>query len=351
MELDNRKQKILKAIIEEYTRTGEPVGSKRISGLLDISASPATIRNDMANLFDMGLLEQPHTSAGRIPSHMGYRYYIDNLMSPSPISPREMAAIEAMFNVRDPDPDKLLSDAAQALADYTRCATISSTTTPPEVCVKRIELIPAADRTVIIMVIATNGAVKSKVCRVDFSVTPEVCTFFTSFANSRLAGKSLNEISDSYINSVAFSVGDYSEVFTTLLANIYSLCKEINDGQFCTKGMTNLLAYEEMKDFAKDLLLILDEKDRAAELIPNDNFDIKVTVGKENNNMELANSAVVAAKFNIGKSRCGTLALIGPVRMEYPKLIPHIEYFAKMLGELLSETMEEQYEAKGNHTI
>lgn len=97
---------------------------------------------------------------------MGYRYYIDHLMQPSPISPMEMAAIEAMFNVRDPDPDKLLSDAAQALADYTHCATISSTSTPPEVFVKRIQLIPAAERTVIIMVIASNGSVKSRVCRV-----------------------------------------------------------------------------------------------------------------------------------------------------------------------------------------
>ena len=233
MELDSRKQKILKAIIEEYTRTGEPVGSKRISALLDIVASPATIRNDMAILFEMGLLEQPHTSAGRVPSHMGYRYYIDHLMQPSPISPNEIAAMQAMFNVWDPDPDKLLADAAQALADYTHCAAISSTSTPPQVCVRRIELIPAGERTVIIMVIASNGAVKSKVCRVNFSVNQEICKFFTSFANARLAQRSLNEISSSYINSVAYSFGDYSEVFTTLLSAIYSLCKEINDGQFC----------------------------------------------------------------------------------------------------------------------
>ena len=225
LELDSRKQKILKAIIEEYTRTGEPVGSKRISALLDIVASPATIRNDMAILFEMGLLEQPHTSAGRVPSHMGYRYYIDHLMQPSPISPNEIAAMQAMFNVWDPDPDKLLADAAQALADYTHCAAISSTSTPPQVCVRRIELIPAGERTVIIMVIASNGAVKSKVCRVNFSVNQEICKFFTSFANARLAQRSLNEISSSYINSVAYSFGDYSEVFTTLLSAIYSLCK------------------------------------------------------------------------------------------------------------------------------
>ena len=257
MELDSRKQKILKAIIEEYTRTGEPVGSKRISALLDIVASPATIRNDMAILFEMGLLEQPHTSAGRVPSHVGYRYYIDHLMQPSPISPNEIAAMQAMFNVWDPDPDKLLADAAQALADYTHCAAISSTSTPPQVCVRRIELIPAGERTVIIMVIASNGAVKSKVCRVNFSVNQEICNFFTSFANARLAQRSLNEISSSYINSVAYSFGDYSEVFTTLLSAIYSLCKEINDGQFCAKGVTNLLGYEELRDYSRDLLVML----------------------------------------------------------------------------------------------
>ena len=342
LELDNRKQKILKAIIEEYTRTGEPVGSKRIASLLDIVASPATIRNDMAILFDMGLLEQPHTSAGRVPSHMGYRYYIDHLMVPSPISPKEMAAIEAMFNVRDPDPDRLLSDAAQALADYTHCVAISSTTTPPEVLVRHIELIPAAERTVIIMVIASNGAVKSRVCRVDFEVTKNICEFFTNFANARLAGKSINEISSAYINSLTFSVGDYTEVFTSLLTAIYSLCKEINDGQFCTRGMTNLLAYDEMKDFSKDLLLMLGKKERAIELLGDGNFNVRVTVGKENNSMELANASVVAVRYNIGPSRCGTLALVGPVRMEYPKLIPHIEYFARMLSDLLSEAMREQ---------
>ena len=193
------------------------------------------------------------------------------------------------------------------------------------------------------MVIASNGSVKSRVCRVDFQVTQNICEFFTSFANDRLAGRSLKEISDAYINSVAFAFGDYTEVFTTLLSAIYSLCKEINDGQFCAKGPPNLLSYDELKDFPKDLVLLLSQKQKAIDLIPDGNYEVKVSVGKANSSMELSNSTVVVAKFNIGSSRCGTLALIGPVRMEYPKLIPHIEYFAKMLGELLSETMEEQH--------
>ena len=348
MDLSGRKKKILAAVVEEYIRTAEPVGSKTVAQTAQLGCSSATIRNELAELASMGYLEQPHTSAGRVPSHMGYRYYIDHLMQPSPISPMEMAAIEAMFNVRDPDPDKLLSDAAQALADYTHCATISSTSTPPEVFVKRIQLIPAAERTVIIMVIASNGSVKSRVCRVDFQVTQNICEFFTSFANDRLAGRSLKEISDAYINSVAFAFGDYTEVFTTLLSAIYSLCKEINDGQFCAKGTTNLLSYDEMKDFSKDLVLLLSQKQKAIDLIPDGNYEVKVSVGKENSSMELSNSTVVVAKFNIGSSRCGTLALIGPVRMEYPKLIPHIEYFAKMLGVRLSRTsIMSQFSSRG----
>ena len=120
MELSDRKKKILRAIVDLYIRTAEPVGSKAIAASADLGCSSATIRNELAELVSMGYLEQPHTSAGRVPSHMGYRYYIDHLMQPSPISPNEIAAMQAMFNVWDPDPDKLLADAAQALADYTR---------------------------------------------------------------------------------------------------------------------------------------------------------------------------------------------------------------------------------------
>ena len=130
MKLDPRKLQILTAIVETYIDTGEPVGSKTLSAKLGFQVSPATIRNDMAALFDMGLLEQPHTSAGRVPSHLGYRIYVDQLMHCKPLSEEEKSEIDALFNVRDPDPDKLLEDAAAALADYTNCATISTTITP-----------------------------------------------------------------------------------------------------------------------------------------------------------------------------------------------------------------------------
>ncbi|MEG0753305.1 MAG: heat-inducible transcription repressor HrcA, partial [Angelakisella sp.] len=150
MELDARKLRILAAIAETYLATGEPVGSKLIATILGGEVSPATVRNDMAALFDMGLLEQPHTSAGRIPSHHGLRIFIDRLMKSQPLTLKERQEIDALFNRRNPDPDRLLEDAAKALAEYSGCAAISTTLYKQSAYVRKIELIPATSRTVVI---------------------------------------------------------------------------------------------------------------------------------------------------------------------------------------------------------
>lgn len=341
MELDSRKEKILKAIIDEYTATGEPVGSKRISALLDFPVSAATVRNDMAQLFDLGMLEQPHTSAGRVPSHLGYRYYLDRLLDPRELSPWEQATIQAMFNVANPDPEQLLEDAAQALAKASGCVTIFTTSTPHNVRVQKIELIPANRRNVVIMVIASNGVIKSKVCRMPFEVTAAMCAFFTDFAQKRLVGRSLNEIADHFSSSVSFGAQDYSAAFNALLSAIYDLCREINDGQFTAKGQINVLSQREPKD-AAELLRLLNQRQELQNLVAQKGDDIQVIVGKENNRMELSDSAVVLTRYRVGRERCGTIGLIGPVRMNYAKLLPELRCFADLLGELLTEAMEEQ---------
>ena len=170
MELDRRKMKILGAIVSEYIRTGEPVGSKRVAQLLDTQVSPATCRNEMSLLFDLGLLEQPHTSAGRIPSHLGFRVYLDKLLTCDPLTEVEKDEIDALFNIHNPDPDRLLADAAQALAQFTGCATVSATRPPRHVTVRRIELIPLGAHVVMIVVVASNGVIKNKAYRLDTSI-------------------------------------------------------------------------------------------------------------------------------------------------------------------------------------
>ncbi len=342
MKLDIRKLKILTAIVETYIDTGEPVSSKILAQQLGFSVSSATIRNDMAALFEMGLLEQPHTSAGRVPSHLGYRVYVDQLMHCKPLSEEGRREIDALFNVRDPDPDKLLEDAAQALADYTNCATVSTTITPKTVLVKRVEIVPAGTRTVVVLVIATNGVIKNKVCRVDFRVTGEIVEFLNQFANGRLVGRSVNDISQWYINSISVTLGDYSQLFIPVLATIYELCREINDGQFYTSGGANLLNYKELADIARDLLSAMANREQLLGVIGSKSDAVFITIGKENNQSELTDTSVVVTKYRIGEQNSGAIGVIGPVRMDYAKLIPHLEYFSQTLGKLLAETFEQE---------
>lgn len=341
MKLSERKKAILTAIVETYIQTGEPVGSKALSQTLAIQASPATIRNDMAWLFEMGYLEQPHTSAGRIPSHLGLREYIDSLMTCKPLTDREQREIDSLFNVHNPDPDKLLEDAAEALSDYTHCATVTSSITPKTVRIRQVELIAAGLHTVVILIIASNGVIRNKVCRVDFEVTQPLVEFFNKFANARLAGVSIDAISSSYINSVSVTLGEYSRVFTPIMMAIFELCKEINDGQYYLSGGTKLLEYNELDGFARELLTMLERRDTLQALFSVEGTSFRVVIGKENNSMELSDSSLVMTPYRVGGQPAGAIGVIGPVRINYARIIPHLDYFAKTLGDLLTDTLEQ----------
>ena len=341
MKLSDRKQAILAAIVETYTRTGEPVGSKLLASQLGFNVSPATVRSDMAWLFDMGYLEQPHTSAGRIPSHLGYREYIDSLMRPAPLTTEERTEIDSLFNVRNPDPDKLLEDAAEALSDYTKCATVTSSITPKTVRIRRLELIEAGSNTVVILLVASSGMIRNKVCRVDFVVNSNLVEFFNKFANARLGGMSIDSVSSSYLSAMAVNLGEYARVFNPILTAIFELCKEVSDGQYYVSGSTKLLEYGELNRLVRDLLLMLENRDSLQALFASEreSANFKIIIGKENQSMELSDSAVVMTGYEVGGVPAGTIGLIGPVRIDYARLIPHLEYFARTLGDLLTETL------------
>ena len=340
VKLSERKKAILAAIVETYIETGEPVGSKLLSTKLDFQVSPATIRSDMAWLFEMGYLEQPHTSAGRVPSHLGFREYIDSLMRCKPLTQEERREIDSLFNVRNPDPDKLLEDAAEALSDYTNCATVTSSITPKTVRIRRVEMLVAGRNTVVIVMIASNGVIRNKVCRLDFPVTDKLVDFFNKFANSRLEGMNIAAVSAGYINSLAVVLGEYSQIFTPLLTAVFDLCKEINDGQYYLSGGAKLLEYSELKSLVGELLALLEKRDTLQSLFTLQGDGFRVIIGKENHSMELADSSVVVTQYRVGGEPAGTVGLIGPVRIDYARIIPHLEYFAKTLGDLLTETFE-----------
>lgn len=340
MQMDDRKMRVLTAVIEVYTHTGEPVGSKLVSEQMDVSS--ATVRNEMAALFNMGLLEQPHTSAGRLPSYTGYRLYLDQLMQTLPLTPKERGGVDALFNVRDPDPDKLLEDAAQALAQFTGCAAFTATMPPEAVTVKQVGILPSRSKAVVILIIASNGVVKSRVCRLDFALTPELLEIYNRFATATLVDKSLGEISKIYLNSVAVSSGGYARVLTPILSGVYDLCQEISQGQFALSGEANLLSYKEFQPIAYEVLEFLGDRKNVLSLVQKAQGCTTVTIGRENSHPVLYDSAVVVTRYRIAGGATGAVGLIGPVRQNYAKMIPYLEYFSDTLGSLLAETYDEQ---------
>ncbi|MEG1972513.1 MAG: heat-inducible transcription repressor HrcA, partial [Oscillospiraceae bacterium] len=167
---EERKLLVLSLVVEQFIETGEPAGSRLLSELMKNSFSSATLRNDMSALDKVGFLEQPHASAGRVPTHRGIRLYLDRLMRVAPLSELEKAEIDALFNVRNADPDKILEDAAQSLSDITGLATVTTTIIPKTVTVKSIQIVLVGKQTVVILLAVSSGVVKNKVCRLDFEV-------------------------------------------------------------------------------------------------------------------------------------------------------------------------------------
>lgn len=347
MDLTKRQQLILAAIVEEYIHSGQPVGSKYLSETLNLGVSPATIRNDMAVLYDLGYLEQPHTSAGRIPSHLGFRVYIDGLMKTEPLSAEEKNYIDSLFNVRSSDPDRLLEDAAEALSDYTGYASVTSALIGHKVRIRRLEFVSAGENTIVIILMASNGVVRSKVVRVDFLVTEKTIDFLEIFANSRFAGRSIASITRSYITAVSLALGPETGSLAGVIVAIYELCQEITEGRYYVSGSTKLLSYsDQLGQLAQDLLLMIDDKEALQKLFGPNILDFRILIGKENSAVELTDSSIVVTRYYVSGQPAGTVGLIGPMRLDYSRVIPHLEYFAATLGHLMDDTLEADEEQK-----
>lgn len=342
MAVDDRRLLILAAVVERFIDTGEPVGSKYVAQLMNNAVSSATIRNDMAALEDAGLLEHLHTSSGRVPTHLGYRVYINRIMKKVPLTTGERSSIDALFNVRNADPDQVLEDAATSLAELTGMATVTATMLRESVTVKQIRIIPAGTRTVVIFLMASSGVIRSKVCRVDFRVTDAIVDFFVKFANSRLVGRSLDEITSSYISSVSVSLGEYAELFMPVFAALYELVREINSGQYVARGMTNILDHAELSNTANELLRFLEAREGMLSVLDHNEFPTAVYIGRESSAAELSDSSVLMSRYKIGENAYGVIAIVGPTRMDYARLLPKVEYFGKTLGQLLSDTYTEE---------
>lgn len=342
MQLSERKEKILAAVIEHYIATGEPVGSKTLLEFLNIPVSSATIRNEMAELSRLGLLEQPHTSAGRIPSQSGYRYYVDRLMNRYELPLNEKRLIEARLSTAGGEPQQILEQAGQVLAEITNCAVVSTTPCDDNAVIRRVELVPLGTRTVMMVMLSSSGILKSRVCRTDSELNMELIETFYNIVSQHFIGKSASEVSMALIQTLALSLGSKSLAISPLLVTLSDLAQLTEQTQLLLEGQSNLLNYSDYPN-ACELLEFLRRSDPLTNLFSNHKAqgDASVLIGKENLFRELQESSVIFSNYSVSGKESGTLGIIGPTRIDYARLIPSLKYLTEIVGNIMSDTLED----------
>ncbi|MBP9988179.1 MAG: heat-inducible transcription repressor HrcA [Ruminococcus sp.] len=343
MELSERKEKILSAIIEHYIKTGEPVGSKWLQSALDISVSSATIRNEMAELSNLGLLEQPHTSAGRIPTNDGYRYYVDNLMGMRSLDEAVKRQIEAGISTKNASPEAILRHASDFLADMTNCAAISTAPSGENAVIKRIEFVPIGTRTGMVVLLTSTGIIKSKVCRCDVDLNAGIIEKFYNIVQSSFIGTELDEIDTALLQTLVASMGVDALTMIPLVSAVSDLASEAAQTTVVLGGQSNILQYNShYGSTAYELLDFLRRGEPLSMVLKNSKDDLDVLIGNENKYKQLSKSSVIMAQYSINDKDHGSIGIIGPTRIDYAGLIPSVRYLADLVGKILTKTLNEE---------
>lgn len=333
-ELDSRKTKILQTIIKTYLETGEPVGSRTISKYTDLNLSSATIRNEMADLEDLGYIIQPHTSAGRIPSDKGYRWYVDMLMEEKEQEVIEMR--EQMLQKAD-KMDQILKQAAKVLASSTNYATMISAPTYNRNKLKFIQLSQVDENQIIAVIVMEGNIIKNKIVTVEDTLNNETLLKLNMLLNTALNGMSVEEINLGMIARLKEQAGIHSEVIGDVLDAVATTIQVDNDMEIYTSGATNVFKYPELSDSqsAKEIINAFEEKQLLQEIVTEtlakeDNKGIRVYIGNEAPVTSMKDCSVVTATYELGEGMQGTIGIIGPKRMDY-------EHVMKTLKTLMNE--------------
>lgn len=331
--MDSRKLRILSAIVDEYIVTGEPVGSKAI--VKHINASSATIRNEMAELEKQGYLEQPHTSAGRIPTYKGYRLYVDMLMQTNPLSEEEKALIDSMFPTEQLTEDVIVESASNALAKLTKCAAVAASETPKFSVITKVEVIPTGKRMYVLLLITSNGDIKNKVCRLQFDLTSEQLDFFSNFLHDNLEGVSVEDLSEDMLERLQTALGTYMMTLTPLFAEIYKMSKDMKQKKISLSGAANLLCCSDFNQ--NEIIQFINDKAEITRLVDETFSGLRVMFSNEDDGFVINNSSFISSQYRRKGKPAGTLGLIGPMRLDYAKFIPYLEYFTNRITDLLDE--------------
>lgn len=343
MDLSDRKKQILKAIIGDYIRTAEPVGSKTIAQRPELSFSPATIRNEMSELEELGYLEKPHTSAGRIPSPLGYRLYVDQLMAlPEESAYADDAGMRQMMQIKVRELDKLIQEASRLIANLTEYTAVASTPVMQRTALKQFEIIRVDARTFVIVVVTDTGTVKSKMMHTSADVGKDDTELLTFILNQTLTCIPLSQITADRFEIVRRAAG-LTALLAPIAEYIAELIEETGHQEFFLEGASKLLRYPEYRDTQKAQALLDYLGSDRSHLVPvyRETDGVQIMIGPENGENPLCDASTIYAKYKIGDFGQGVIGIVGPTRMDYARLSAQLSRFARGLNKLIAETFLE----------
>ncbi|MCQ2535986.1 MAG: heat-inducible transcriptional repressor HrcA [Lachnospiraceae bacterium] len=338
-ELSPRKVTILMAIIKSYLETGEPVGSRTISKETDLNLSSATIRNEMSDLEDLGYIIQPHTSAGRIPSDKGYRFYVDHLMESKD---KEVQKMQEFYLEKTEKMEHLLKQVVKVIANNTQYATMMTTSRSRENVVKFVQLSMVHDEQLLAVVVMENNMVKNRIIPLDEPIDAENLLKLNMILNSSLNGLSVNEINLSVITAMKDQAGVHEDIIGEVIDTVAATISTEEEVEVYTSGATNILKYPELSDsgMSHQLLEAFEEKSELASLFADDGENetgIQVYIGSEAPSEKMKDCSVVTATYELGDGVKGTIGIVGPKRMDYDNVVSNLRNLKGQLDQLFKD--------------
>ena len=345
-ELDERKRKILKAIIQTYLETGEPVGSRTISKYTDLNLSSATIRNEMSDLEELGYIIQPYTSAGRIPSDMGYRLYVDELMKEKE---KETAEIKELMIEKTDKMEKVLKQVVKVLASNTNYATMITSPTYHRNKLKFLQLSKVGESQLLAVVVVEGNLVTNHIIDLTEPMDDETVLKLNLLLNTQLNGLSIEEINLAMISRLKEQAGIHSAVISSVIdAVAQAIAPDEEDMKIYTSGATNIFKYPELADTSKasELISAFEEKQALAEFVKDvaeseygsENTGIQVYIGNESPVKTMKDCSVVTATYDLGEGMQGTIGIIGPKRMDYENVMDNLKTLKNQLDNIFKKT-------------
>ncbi|MGI6151454.1 MAG: heat-inducible transcriptional repressor HrcA [Christensenellales bacterium] len=339
MRLDERKLRILRTIIDDYVMTATPIGSRTISKRSELGLSSATIRNEMSDLEEMGFLEQPHTSAGRVPSEKAYRFYVDTMMKAGKLSEEEIAYMRSYFNTRMTEAEEVVAGTAKLLSDLTDYTAMVMSPELNAIIVKHIQLVPVTSGRALAVIVTDAGLVRDSFITIPPSCTPRDLERLSNMVTARVKNMPLHEAVEALKRGAGEEMEEQRSYFTSIADAIaHDISREASRGVILG-GATNLLKHPEYLDLEKagSMLAVFETKEQLYRILSKAaKMEFTVTIGSENELPEMQSSSVVTATYKISGKPVGSFGVIGPIRMDYAKVVTVLNQMGKTLSSVLT---------------